>query len=217
VPGTYTVKVVRDGREAETTVQVLPDPRFAIPETQRRAKEDAVLHAGALQEALTDAVERILETRGDIERVLSHADRAAARLDDGEDDPNEALREAARELQDSLAVVEKKLRQPPGTRGIVADDDAMSRVRQLIYLLSSSWDAPTAAQRQLLAQVTEQADQAVAECNHVYRTEVEEFAARVAKAGLGLFAPVEPVAVPRRASALGHHPQQVHGGDDAHR
>ena len=97
---------------------------------------------------VAEAVTRILETRADIDRVLSHAkkDEDAGHEDDEEDDPYEDLRTAAGDLKKSLAGMEKRLRKPPDTKGIIAADNALSRIRTLYFLMSSSWDAPTTSQ-----------------------------------------------------------------------
>jgi hypothetical protein len=86
---------------------------------------------------------------------------------------------------------------PPGTRGIIADDDALSQVRSLISFLSSSWDAPTVAQRQRLQTVAAGVEQALEDFNHLYDNEVNEFRRKVSSSGLALFAEQEPLQVKR--------------------
>ena len=47
--------------EIEGEIDVLPDPRFDIPTGDREAAWAAVQRAGALQESVTEAVQRILD------------------------------------------------------------------------------------------------------------------------------------------------------------
>jgi hypothetical protein len=199
LPGTYRIKVAYGDLEKETTVEVLADPRFTIARGDRESKRAAIQRAGALQEIISRAIVRILDTRADLERVLGHADRLADDADDAdkEEDPYKSLRQAAESLQDSLTTMEKRLRVPPGTRGIIADDDALSQVRSLISFLSSSWDAPTVAQRQRLQTVAAGVEQALDDFNHLYDNEVNEFRRKVSSSGLVLFAEQEPLQVKR--------------------
>ena len=83
VPGDYTVTVRFGDAEASAPLHVLADPRFDVPAADRRARLDAQLAAGRLQETLTTAIERLRRTRQDVETVLARhaAERAeAARL-----------------------------------------------------------------------------------------------------------------------------------------
>src|SRR6185436_5599227 len=67
LPGSYTVAIKFKGNEAKQTVTVVPDPRATLAPDVRKAKYDAILRAGALQEKTTEAIERIRKTRADID------------------------------------------------------------------------------------------------------------------------------------------------------
>ena len=195
LPGTYRIKVSYGDLEEETTVAVVADPRFAISPAERQAKWTAVASAGALQETISRAISRILQTRADIQRVLDHADVAVAGHEDDAEDPYTSLRQAAGDLQEALTAMEKRLREPPDTRGIIDDDDALSRVRTLLYLLSSSWDAPTVAQLQQLAKVSAHTGATLEEFNLLYDVQVGEFRRKVNNAGIELLARQEPIQI----------------------
>jgi photosystem II stability/assembly factor-like uncharacterized protein len=197
LPGTYRIKLAYGELEEETTVEVAADPRFTISPAQRQAKWTTIRRAGDLQEAISRAVSRILQTRADIQRVLEHADEAVAGNDDEAEDPYEGLRQDATDLQEALTAMEKRLREPPGTRGIIADDDALAQVRTLLYLLSSSWDAPTVAQRQQLETVSALTRATLEDFNLFYDVQVGEFRRKVSNSGLGLFAQQEPLRIDR--------------------
>jgi hypothetical protein len=175
-------------------VRVLPDPRFAISRGEREAKWEALARAGAMQEAVAEAVTRILETRDDIDRVLALAKKDDD-ADDEEDDPYDTLRKAAGDLKKSLAGMEKRLREPPDTKGIIARDNALSRIRQLYFLMSSSWDAPTPSQMDQMGTVGSQVDEVLDEFNHLYTDQVDTFRRQVREAGIQLFADKEPLQV----------------------
>ncbi|MCZ6832749.1 MAG: hypothetical protein O7F11_03295 [Acidobacteria bacterium] len=194
LPGVYKIRVTYGEVTAETSVRVLPDPRFAISRGEREAKWEALARAGAMQEAVAEAVTRIMETRDDIDRVLAHAKKDDD-ADDEEDDPYDTLRKAAGDLKKSLAEMEKRLREPPDTKGIIARDNALSRIRQLYFLMSSSWDAPTPSQMDQLGTVGSQVDEVLDEFNHLYTDQVDTFRRQVREAGIQLFADKDPLQV----------------------
>ncbi len=193
LPGVYRIKVTYGEESAETSVRVLADPRFDISRGSREAKWHALSRAGAMQEAVAEAVTRILETREDIDRVLAHAKKDDDEDDD--DDPYEDLRKAAVDLKKSLAGMEKRLREPPDTKGIIAADNALSRIRRIYFLMSSSWDAPTPSQMEQLDTVDSQVNEVLAEFNHLYTDQVDAFRRQVQEAGIHLFAGKESLQI----------------------
>ncbi len=215
LPGTYTITVKYKDHEASAPVRVLADPRFQIGAAARQAKYDAVMRAGRLQETVAEAVKRILRTREEIGLVQARArkeDGADEARDRGADgaageeagdeqggsgkDPLAELRKEGDRLKEKLEAMEKRLRVPPGTRGIVADRDvAYSRVRFAQFSLGSSWDAPTPAQLRSLDEAQELLSEVLAEFNRLYAEEVAAFRARVQDAGISLFSPEEPLSL----------------------
>jgi hypothetical protein len=204
VPGTYTVTVRYGGEEASREVRVLPDPRTEIPAADRQAKYEAVLEAGELRERLTEAIERVRETRRDLERIQAkakeaqdehegEADGAEAEGDaaaNGEASPVADLLKAAGKLGKGLDELEKALWTPEDVKGIVAETDAWSRVSQALRALGSSWHAPTPAQLRYLEIARDATADATAKTDAFYAEEVAAFKARVDQAGLGLLAGV---------------------------
>src|SRR5262249_39634305 len=71
LPGTYRVRVSFGDRQAEGPAKGRPDPRSNVPQAGGEARERALLAAGALQETIADAVERIGRTRADVQAVLA--------------------------------------------------------------------------------------------------------------------------------------------------
>jgi hypothetical protein len=169
-----------------------------------------VLEAGELRERLTESIERLRETRRDLERIRAkakeaqdehegEADGAEAEGDaaaNGEGDrstrPWAELLKAAGTLAKGLDELERALWTPEDVKGITAETDAWSRVSQALRALGSSWDAPTPAQLRYLEIAREATAEATAKTDAFYAQEVAAFKARVDQAGLGLLAGVAP-------------------------
>jgi photosystem II stability/assembly factor-like uncharacterized protein len=188
LPGTYTVTVRYKDHEATGQVQVLADPRFDLSPADRAAGEAALLEAGALQEVLATGIIRIVETRQDVDTILAKAKRGNDEAEkEGRDKPHEELVKAAGKLKKGLDEVERRLWNPPGTKGIPPDDHAWSKVSYAQRSLGSSWDPPTAAQKAALAIARATTREALAELDRFFTEEVVPFRQQVAESGLGLF------------------------------
>ncbi len=206
LPGTYTVKVKYGDSEATGSVNVLPDPRYDIPRSERVAKYETLMHVGALSEVLTDAVERIRETRSEIDDVLKLARKAGAEepaTSTNGDPPrggaNRELMIAGRELKTKLTELEKVFWEAPGTtKGIVRFDSPMRRIGYVGGSLGSSWDAPTPAQLTYLQQAESMLQTALAELNRVFAEDVATFRGQVEGAGISFLEPAEPLQMPTR-------------------
>ncbi|NIR43643.1 MAG: hypothetical protein GWN99_06790, partial [Gemmatimonadetes bacterium] len=187
----YGVKVEYGEHEATGSVTVLADPRFDIPVAERDTKLATIMHAGALQEVIANAVERIGETRSQIGDVL---ERTEPGEDEGEEgtasetsgeDPLEALRQAAKDLKNVLEELEERLWTPPGTtKGIVYTTDVYGRLRYVSGALGSSWDAPTPSQETYLAAAEAQLQQIIADFNRIFAEDVAAFRQQVEEAEL---------------------------------
>jgi photosystem II stability/assembly factor-like uncharacterized protein len=196
LPGAYTVRVSYGGHSAEAPVRVLPDPRIERPEAARRANAEAQMRAGALQEAMTAAVVRLLETRADVKTVLGKLDREKKdRKAEEESGPVRDLRDAARDLQKGLDRLERRLRVPEDTKGIVAETDLESDIRYAARSLSSSWDAPTPAQLVYLDNAEQELRAVLADLDRFYAEQVGPFRQKVQDAGIGLLPEWQPVRI----------------------
>ncbi len=186
LPGTYTVKVSYGGAEASQPVRVLADPRYDIPREAREANQAALLAAGALQERLSKAIERIHDLQGDIGRVQGkvRTERKAAH----DEDLDQKVMEAARDLGKGLSGLEAKLWIPEGSEGIPPETTPWDKVSNILRSIRSSWDAPTPAQQEYLARAKKAVDDATAEADRFFAEEVPAFKAAVDEAGLGLLA-----------------------------
>ncbi len=213
LPGTYTATVKYGDHQAQAKVEVLGDPRLqggTAPSTDaaadRRANYEMQAEAGRYQEVLSQAVERIQRVRGDVATVLARLDKEAKERKDksqlpaaeqaAEQKAGEELAQAGRKLQERLTAVEKKLWQPPGTKGIVAAEDALSAIQFAGYAVGSTYQAPTAAQRSYLERGKRRLDAALAELNGLFAKEVPELRAKVKESELRLIPEYEPLAMP---------------------
>ncbi|MFH2002997.1 MAG: hypothetical protein ABIK28_25245 [Planctomycetota bacterium] len=89
VPGTYTMKIKFRGQEMQSPVEVLADPRSPLPEEVRQANFAARVKLGQLRNMAVEAVDRIEETRRDINAIIDRVkvegdgDKKAGVDDDG--------------------------------------------------------------------------------------------------------------------------------------
>ena len=204
LPGAYGVRIKYGEHEASGSVRVLADPRFDIPQGERVAKFEAIMRAGALQEVVADAVARIKETRADVDEVLAKARNAEAETNiagtNGDatngDSPNEELIAAGRALKNNLKDMEKRLWNPPSTKGIVADTDVLSKISFPARSMSSSWDAPTPAQEAYLARAEAMLQEVISDFNMLFNDDVAEFRAQVETAGIQFLKPKAALEMP---------------------
>jgi hypothetical protein len=194
LPGTYRVRVsYKDQKSAEQTVRVLPDPRYEGRLAGRQANFEAQERAGKVQEALATAVERINQTRTDIDAVTA---RLKARVKKDEKDPaGEELTKSGRELRKKLDDLEKRLWQPEGTKGIVAETDAENRLNYAARAIGSSYDAPTPAQLAYLERAEAESRKALAGFNQLFSQDVAAFRAKVRELDVQLLPETQPISI----------------------
>jgi photosystem II stability/assembly factor-like uncharacterized protein len=146
LPGTYTVRVTVGDHEASRSVEVRADPRFTVTSANRQAKRDALVRAGKRQEVGVEAVERLRKARGAIDDVLG-------KLQEKDDNGTTALRDTGDSLKKRLERIEDDFTGPRDIQGFSSDPNAFfSKIRLAYGQMSSSWEAPTQAQRIMLEQ-----------------------------------------------------------------
>ena len=181
------------------TVRVLPDFRYEGRLGGRQANVEAQGRAGKIQEALAEAVERINQTRTDIDAVTA---KLKARVKKDEKDPaSEAktpeseLTKSARDLRKKLDDMEKRLWQPEGTKGIVADTDVESKINYAMRAIGSSYDAPTPAQLAYLERAEANARKVLADFNQLFSQDVAAFRAKVNELDVQLLPEAQPISI----------------------
>ena len=190
-PGTYTVTVKYGSSEAKQTVRILPDPREKYSQETRQAKYDAILRAGRVQETIVEAIERVQKTRTDVDAVIAKLKKPEdAASSSKEPDP---LTKSANALKEKLDKIERRLWTPPKTKGIVAENDVLSRVGYPMNAMQSSWDAPTASQLDYLTRAETATREALADLNKLFAEDVAKFREEVRKQNLVLLPDVTPL------------------------
>ena len=144
-PGTYDLTLKFRGHEATGSVEVLGDPHGGADAASWQARWTAIQEIGRLNDAAVAAVERIHATCRDLDAVAER--QRAARADElarGDLDASELpLAADAKALREGLEKLEKRIRMPEDTVGIVDDDDsAAAQIGRARYFIQSSWAAP---------------------------------------------------------------------------
>ncbi len=213
-PGTYTVTVKFRGHEAKAAVKVLADPRSPNREADWQQRWAVILHAGALQEAAVEAVERIARIRADVEssvakaKQASEARRAAERRDgkdvdqgrgrrQGDDDAEASspLADAAEKLEKGLADLDKRLWNRPDAQGLLAPEDILDQISIAGSAVTGQWDPPSPAQLETLDQLGGRLDGFLADFNRFCAADLAAFRKRVVDAKVGLLPEDPPLAV----------------------
>ncbi|MGH7542035.1 MAG: VPS10 domain-containing protein, partial [Gemmatimonadota bacterium] len=104
LPGTYTARLVAGERSHETAVPVEPDPRLPIAETDREARQRALMEVHTLRKPFRDAEDRIDEMSDrleEIEEMLADAELPADTKTPLEEEA-EAIAEQLEELEEEL-------------------------------------------------------------------------------------------------------------------
>jgi photosystem II stability/assembly factor-like uncharacterized protein len=200
-PGTYTVTVKFRDHEAKQTVRILPDPRFQNTPEDWARREDAIRRADALVNTVSEAVERVRDTRGDVATIaarIAEARKEAEKKDPaqkaGKKEPD-PLSKAAGKLQEGLTALEKRLWVPFDTVGIVADKDVVSRVFYPYSYVLSSWAPPSPTHLEYLRQAEAEVAAVLADFNRFFETDVAAFRQQVEGAGIRLLPPMERLEV----------------------
>jgi len=207
LPGTYRVRVsFKDQKSAEQTVRVLPDPRSNRTAEAMTASSQALDRAGRVQEVLADAVERINQTRSDVDAVTAKL-RAREEKDKKEGgakkegtpetapSPAAALIKSGRELRKKLDEIEKRLWAPEGTQGILPDTNAEARINYAARAIGSSWDTPTPAQLAYLEQAETETRKVLDDLNKLYAEDVAAYRAKVKELDVQLLREEPPISI----------------------
>jgi photosystem II stability/assembly factor-like uncharacterized protein len=201
LPGTYGVAVKYGDHEATGRVTVHPDPAREIPLAERETKFAAIMHCGAVQEVIAEAINRIRATRNEIDAVLGMVTTAAEEgaEEEGARGANRRLMRAGREVKESLDEVEKLFWDPPGGGQRDSRRDTPYRtIGSVMRSLGSTWDAPTPAQEAYMDASEDMLQDALVEFNRVFAEDVVAFRGQVEEAGLTFLEAKEPLEVPAR-------------------
>jgi photosystem II stability/assembly factor-like uncharacterized protein len=166
LPGDYTVTIRAGGFESTGTLTVLPDPRVDIATPERWLRRDAILEGVRLSQRLGLVQEAVDEVRAGVQRVRDRFSELS-----GTD--VSALADAADALLDRL--------------GGAVDLEPARAYSQEVTGLSSSYDAPTEAQRLEMGRLADVVDALESELNVFLIGEVARFRDQVLAVNLEVF------------------------------
>jgi photosystem II stability/assembly factor-like uncharacterized protein len=182
LPGTYTVKVALDGKEASQTVAVVDDPRITATDAERRAWNDAVVEAGAVW-ARADAADKAAKS------LKKQLEELKASLGKKKDTP-EAVTKGVQGLLDKVEPLRKRLtaETPMGFAGAPLDADPeplLPRARSLGFGLSSYVAPPTAPQRAVIDRTSREVGEVAAALKAIQQTDVPALNELIYESGIG--------------------------------
>ena len=178
--GRYTVRVSVGDHQASQSVLIRPDLRNTISAEIRAIKFEAVMRTGFRMEVIGEALERIRNTRTEIQEFL---DESTTR-----NDPTSA--EFVREGQALDSTLGQLSIALLGSR---SQPSPLRKLRYVYSALTSSWEQPTEAELTYLRQAETSLTKALQKLNKIYETEVATFRHRVEAGGLGQFSGYEPL------------------------
>ena len=196
-PGTYTVTVRYGGQEAKSTVKVAAAPVLQASDGDWQAREAAIVRLGKLQNAAVEAIERVAAARKDVDLVLQKLQPKDKKKDAAEskEDPNKALKNAARDLQKKLTDLDRRLWVSPDVKGIVDDRSLLARIDSAQFPVTSAWSAPSATAKVALEQAEAAAKSTLADVNKLFAEDVAAFREKVTAAKIGLLADQPPISI----------------------
>ncbi len=198
MPGTYTVTVKYGDHEAQGTARVLPDPRSKNTEADWQAREAAIARVAALNDALSEAVDRLRKTRADVDSVVARVESAkAAKKSETKDEKPDPIVEAAGKLKGDLDKLERRLWIPYDSVGIQPDNDALSKVFYVFYYVTGTWEPPSPTHLEYLRQAEANTQAVLADFNRFFETDVAAFRKQVDEANVRLLPDLGKVEVKR--------------------
>ncbi len=190
LPGTYSVRITMGDAQASGTVEVRPDPRLDVPQSEREAKYAALMRVQQRTEVATEAVVRLRATGKAVDAVLERAESL-------DETTAQALEESGTALKGRLEEVSATFIDPPNRgQGIFGSSTTVSsQLRRAASSLRSSWDAPTQAQRLTLELAEAALDAALDQLNQVFAEDVAAFREQARAAELALIPDYEALSL----------------------
>jgi hypothetical protein len=141
------------------------------------------------------AIDRIAATRKDVEVVLQKLQPKDKKAEPTKDDPNEALKDAARDLQKKLTEMEKRLWVSPDIKGIIDDRSLIAEVDAASNPVLSTFEPPSATARTYPEQTEAMARKTFADFNKLFAEDVAEFRRKVAEEKIELLSEQEGISI----------------------
>jgi photosystem II stability/assembly factor-like uncharacterized protein len=195
-PGRYTVPLALDHPDSQAAVasidvQTVADPRSPYSQTEIEQNFATQLELLRLQKTVVSAVERIVDTRKDIDTLIGLVDK---RQGSKENEALSALRDRGKELNNTLNDLEKRFRTPPETKGIVySDDKIINRLGIAQAYVASTRDAPSSTAKTYIRLARISLDEGLSALNRFLSRELADFRKTVDEAGVGLLSDTNPI------------------------
>jgi hypothetical protein len=178
-PGTYTAKVTVGRASATKPIVVEEDPRIKVGASERKEWEQAA-RQGARLWGRADAANR----------SVTALKKQLADVQESQKSAPDEVKAALKTLADTVDGLARQLnrQEPLGFAGAPLAEDPdplLPRARGLYLAISGITAAPTAPQRQSLARVQKQVDEAVAAVNAVIEKSVPEMNRMLGERGVG--------------------------------
>ncbi len=184
LPGAYTVRVSFGDFRATGSVEVMPDPRIAIPMADRREKYEAIISVNERMQVVAEASEQL--------------DKMGTTLDTVMEMIKAAENESFKDLQQAAEGLKKELERVGALFGVRFDgqyrrgEDNVSRKFSVASrTLSSSWDKPNPTELQLMREAERALEEALVEYNTFFAENVAVFREKVEESDLSHFFDVE--------------------------
>lgn len=161
-PGTYTAKITYGGETVSKSFEVKPDPRIKI---DMNGLQESI----AFQRNLGDMLEKTVTASKDIRKARERLKL----LTESSADKSAPAKDKVKALDKKLAELDQKLVPNNTTQGIFDQTVVMSsQLARAIFILSSSFDAPTEGARVIYEGLRETAPRLLNEVNNLLKNEV---------------------------------------------
>ena len=195
-PGQYSVTMTLAGTddepdEFEAVVETLQDPRSPYSLAEIRQNYFDMLHLQDLELRAVRAVERLVQARDDVATIKTLISKNELAT---HSDVYIELTERADTIAAALDDLEKLIRVPPETTGIVYDADKLvSHIDVAQYYVGTSRGAASPTAKAYIKIAETETARTVAEVDEYLGTEVVDFRTAVRDADIGLLSNIEQV------------------------
>jgi photosystem II stability/assembly factor-like uncharacterized protein len=180
LPGAYTIRLKLGDEVAEEKVQVLPDPRSSVSDSERREKYDLLMKTGHLVESVNDSYKKVGKSLEALGEVLK-------RKEQFDEEQQKSIGGKSKELKDKLQAFSNQLTPPKDRSGIFEETELASRIMSLAFRMDGSFDAPTQGQRSTFETLSKETKEVIAAIETFMADEYQPFVEEVEAAGFSVF------------------------------
>ncbi len=186
LPGKYKVRIQLENESVEQSFEVHPDPRYPLPEKERKEKYELIMKNGKYIEAITEAYKKIEKSLESLETLLK-------RIDEGEEMKREGIEKKCQTMKERLKEIANRLSPPRDRSGIFKETEVQSLLLSLDSRLQSALDSPTEGQLQEFKRLEEIVKKEISFLNEFFEKDYEPFAEEVERAGYSILHRGKPI------------------------